>query len=490
MIKQYRIEITLFLSGAVGMALEIVGSRLLAPYFGSSIHIWTGLIGIVLGSLSLGYFLGGRLADRHLNEKILALVLSCASFSIVISFIIYQFLFPWLKIEGDNRLIALFSIVILFAAPSVILGMISPYAIRLRINSLKDSGSIIGTLYAISTIGSIFGTFISGYFLISTVGSRNIILVLSMTLAVLSLFYFDRLQKKIKIALVVLIIIQILFIQTNRTLIKNEFDTMYERYFVVNSIDNKTSKPVRTLTRFFDTTESAVFLDGDKEPPIDYVKFYRINSAFVQKPEKALLIGGGAFVSPRDFLRLNPESNIDVAEIDQGLLEIAKDNFFLTEDARMKIFYEDGRAFVNRQKDTNYDILFMDAFNSDTSVPFQLTTLESDHKYYDLLSEKGVFIANIIGSVEGIHSKFTKSEFKTLRKVFGDVSMFAVQDPKNLILKQNLIIVATKNGQRTENYSSEIAGYLSKKVILPVGYGDNAMILTDDFAPVEQLISI
>src|SRR4030042_6938183 len=164
----YVFHLTVFTTGAVIMVLEIVGSRVVAPYVGTSLPVWTSIIGIILASLSIGYFLGGRLADQKPNIKPLVGIIMASGISIAIIPMLQFALLPVLSvISKDIRINALVATTLLFTAPSILLGMVSPYVIRLKLNQLKKTGSTTGELYALSTIGSILGTFLAGFVLLA-----------------------------------------------------------------------------------------------------------------------------------------------------------------------------------------------------------------------------------------------------------------------------------------------------------------------------------
>ena len=164
MINKYILEITVFICGAVVMIYELIGSRILGPFFGTSIFIWTSLIGIILGSLSLGYYLGGRLSDKKASFNILALFLLCSAILIGLTFLFKSFLLFFLQNNIDDiRISSVLASVILFSPASILFGMISPYAAKLSLVTINTSGTVIGRLYAISTAGSIIGTFLSGF---------------------------------------------------------------------------------------------------------------------------------------------------------------------------------------------------------------------------------------------------------------------------------------------------------------------------------------
>ena len=183
------LRVVVFVCGAVVMILELAASRIIAPYLGTSIVVWTGLIGIILGSLSLGYWWGGKIADKNANYKRLGIILAISA---VLTALISYFKPVLSLIQNIDSLEfgAILSTLILFAPATVVLGMVTPYAVRLAIRSIDDSGKTVGNLYAISTLGSIIGTFLGGFFLISIFGNARIISILSITLALCSLFFF------------------------------------------------------------------------------------------------------------------------------------------------------------------------------------------------------------------------------------------------------------------------------------------------------------
>ena len=189
--KKFFLEIIVFICGAVVMAFEIVGSRMLGPYVGTSIFVWTGIIGVILMCLSLGYYYGGKIADKMPEFKILALVIFVAGIFIAVSTLIKDgLLTSLLQVFDDVKLVSLLASFLLFSIPSVLLGMVSPYAVRLKIKSLAKSGSAVGNLYAISTLGSITGTFMAGFYLIPSYGVIYILNLLAFTLALSALLLF------------------------------------------------------------------------------------------------------------------------------------------------------------------------------------------------------------------------------------------------------------------------------------------------------------
>jgi len=196
--KKFYLEIVVFVSGAVVMAYEIIGSRMLGPYVGTSISVWSAIIGVILMSLSLGYYLGGRLADKKPQYTLLGKIIILAAIFIILSTAIKDILLSNLLIIINNvNVVSLIASMLLFSIPGFLLGMVSPFAARLKINSLKTTGATVGNLYAISTVGSITGTFMAGFYLIPSFAVSHILYILSASLIVFAtgLFFLYKSQE-------------------------------------------------------------------------------------------------------------------------------------------------------------------------------------------------------------------------------------------------------------------------------------------------------
>ena len=339
--KKYGLELIVFITGAVVMALELVGSRIVAPYLGTSIYVWTSLIGIILASLSLGYYWGGRLADKKPEYRTFSLLILASAFLVgIISLIKTPVLVSISKFVPDVRLAAVLAATLLFAPSSTVLGTISPYAIKLRMKDLEHSGATVGRLYAISTVGSIIGTFLAGFFLISFFGSRNILIFLSMTLfCVYFLASFGDNSRSGKTTAIILItmLLSAFFFQTSvadNNII--DLDTNYSRIIIEERFDSDISKKVRFIRVDKKWAQGAVIIGEPDELYFDYSGFYRLAEHFNPGNKKALLLGGGVYTLARDYVRRNPGGSIDVVEIDPQFTSLAKEYFYLTDTSRDK----------------------------------------------------------------------------------------------------------------------------------------------------------
>jgi predicted membrane-bound spermidine synthase len=181
--KRFFLEIVVFICGAVVMAFEIVGSRMLGPYVGTSMMVWSSIIGIILLSLSLGYYFGGKLADKYPKYKYLAIIIGISAVLILFSTLSKDIVLSGLfKLSQNVKLISVLSSLILFTLPAFGLGMVSPFAARLKMKDIKTSGATVGYLYSLSTLGSITGTFLAGFYFIPSFRITHILFILALIL--------------------------------------------------------------------------------------------------------------------------------------------------------------------------------------------------------------------------------------------------------------------------------------------------------------------
>ncbi len=481
----YNLELIVFVTGACGMILELAGSRVLAPYAGSSLSTWTSLIGIVLGCLSLGYWLGGKLADKSQSYKVLAFIILVAGILIGLSGLIKDDILNFLArdLHLDIKLLSIISSLVLFGLPSIALGLVSPYAVRLKIEQISTSGKIVGNLYAISTFGSIFGTFIGGFYLIPYLGNSNLLFLLSFVLLLTALLIAFRQMWPSLFIFILIISFNALRDQTEKSNLIVDIDSQFQRIQIYPAVDKATSRPVYALKTDAGGIQSAVFTDGSTDLVFDYARAYKMSEIVNPDLGSALMIGGAAYSYPRDFLNSFNGSTMDVVEIDPTMTTIAKKYLFLKDDARLNIFHEDGRVFLNNCN-TKYDVVYLDAFKS-LSPPIQLTTKEAIQGISANMTEKGFLMANVISSFEGSRNRFLWAEYSTFKQVFPYVEIFRVY---NVDLKeaQNIMLVGFKNRDQWERalnnpkYSEQIYR----------GEIQNMPFLTDELAPVDAYMNI
>ena len=481
--RKFYLEAVAFIAGAVVMILELTGSRIIAPYVGNSIFVWSSLIGIVLAALSLGYYWGGKLADKGAGNKTLGTITFSAGIFIGTSAVFEKLILGFLSENiNDIRIIALVSCLILFAPASVALGMVVPYTVKLKLKSLKKAGEVAGRLYALSTVGSIIGTFLTGFYLIPSLGSRNILFLISGLTLGLSFVLLTKKIRWLSLLVLFLLLAAYAFSPINNLPFYDK-DSLYNRVILEKDVDPNTLRPILTL-KTGTVRQSAMFLDKDDELVYEYTKYYRIAKYFNPNIGQALAIGGGGFSYPKDFLKNYPEANLDVVEIDPTIVALAKKYFNLTENSPLRIIEMDGLVYLKKNRKI-YDAIFLDIFGGDMSIPFHLTTKEAVTSLFSALNKNGVVVLNIASALDGQKGKFLWAEYNTYKEIFPYVYLFGVADPKDLQKRQNIMLVAVKNNMTPSLVSNdpEIAEYLSH---LYVGKLESAPILTQDFAPVEQ----
>lgn len=485
----FAVDLAVFACGAVVMTYEIIGSRIVSPFIGASTYVWTSLIGVILGALSLGYWLGGRMADRRPSVNILASAIFTAGGLVAITILCKEIVLSFIAAAAiPLELKSVIAAILLFAPASVALGFVTPYAVKLKLASLADSGSTVGRLYALSTVGSIVGTFAAGFFLIPFVGSvRTLYLLAGVLFAVsisLAAFSFTR----VRIALLTIFAFGIAASEFNiyylaRTNALHDIDTEYSRVQIFKTTEPKSGRAIQAMAIDPYFIQSAVYLDGD-ELVFDYNKYYHLIRQLKPDFQRTLMIGGAGYTFPQDYLRSYPNAAIDVVEIDPQMTDIARKYFRLRDDPRLKIFHSDGRTFLNSAPNGTYDAVLMDAFSSLFNVPYQLTTVEAVRRVHRVLKDDGVTIFNLGSAIRGPASRFLQAEFRTYQSVFPHVYLFKVNSDYTDRQLQNLIIAACKSDCLARvPADAQIANLLSHRYTEP--FPLETPLLTDDLAPVE-----
>lgn len=488
---KFLLEIIVFTSGSLVMIYEIIGSRILAPFIGTSTYVWTSLIGVILGSLSLGYYLGGKIADEKPNLGILATVLFFAGAFLSATILLHNIILA--MISSTSLGLATKSIVaalLLFAPASVLFGFVTPYAVRLKLNTVDNAGKTVGRLYALSTIGSILGTFLAGFVLLPAIGSIRTLYLITGILFTLSFLIAPFAFTAAKLFFLIMFPSAIVFNEAYGYMMFRSFelhdsDTHYNRLQIYNTTDKRTNQPIRVLITDPLSTQSAMFLESD-ELALNYSKYYHLLRYYKPDFQNTLIIGGAAYSFPKEYLRTYPDKQIDVVEIDPQMTQIARDYFKLQDSPNLKIIHEDGRIFLNKNE-KKYDAILVDAFNSMYSIPFQLTTAEAVNRLNTSLKDDGVVILNMVSAVEGKGAMFLEAEYKTFAEKFPHIYLFRTEPEKNLQTTQNLILIAAKSDKVSDSPDEIITALLKNKYDATIN--SDLPVLTDDFAPVEYYIS-
>ena len=494
--KKYRFEIILFMVNAVYMILELVASRVLAPFFGTSNLVWTSVIGIILLSSSIGNYIGGVIADKkNVSTKFKIILFLSFLTIIVIPFIQGDVLTSIATIFSDIKVGAILSTVLLFFIPSLLVGVLSPIILKLKLDSIDSAGKTSGKISAISTIGGIIGTFFGGFYLIPNFGSIHILFVLALSFLYLIPLVDFKLTIKSASAIILATAACLIIMNYNMdmnnlagTQIKNDvldsgsvsYDTQYGRVLIYNTMRGEEEVRVLNIDSGF---ESATYIDKDKrnELVFDYTKYYDLMFKANIDIKDTLMIGGAGYNYPKYFISHFLDKNMDVVEIDGEITEIAKEYFYLNdlikdykldENKRLNLITEDGRVYLN-QNTKKYDAILNDAFAGNSPAK-TLTTKEAAEKIKSSLNENGVYLTNIISALEGEDSKFINAEVNTLKQVFKNVYIVPCYDVEP-DRPQNTMVVATDDTLILDDtYKYELKS--------------DEIILTDDYCPVDTLI--
>lgn len=480
--------VTIFISGAVVMILEIVGIRAFAPFFGTSIYVWTAIIGVVLTSMSAGYYFGGRIADKSASIHNYSWLLLLSS---VVLSMVGMLIFPVMMVISlmplSMPLRGFVGAVVLFAAPAFILSMTAPYALKLMLRTLEEAGKTSGKVSSLSAAGSIVGTFLAGFVFIPMFGNTNIICGLAFLMFAAGVAVQPNLKHlKFKIICLLALIVSTLsgsyMVNAVHGATIEARETPYNTVWVIETIQGE--RPAINMVIGL-ARQSVMYLDSD-ELVGEYTRtFSQVAQHFMPNANNTLMLGGAGHIFSQYFLRNNSTAGMDVVEIDEVLTELAKAHFGLADTIelvgdRLNIYHEDGRAFLNRNT-KRYDIIFSDVADA-ANQPFHLFTSEATQRVVRSLADDGIFVANVVNALEGNQSNFLRAYIRTLRRYFPHVYVFSPQEvPVDTI--QNVVLVAAR---RQLELNSEAPFYNELQVQRYIGdMRTDLPILRDNHAPTE-----
>jgi spermidine synthase len=498
-----------FVTGAIVMGFEMLGSRYLAPYFGSGIYTWASLISTVLAALCIGYFAGGWIADRYPSLQMLGATVIVGSAYLVLLPLFAEALLAFvLERVEDIRTGSLLSALAIMFFPVVFLGMYSPFAIRLLLQSRQNSGMIAGTVYGISTAGSILGTLGTTFFLISVIGSRAITTLLGaagvitgVLLVAIAYLMLRRSSRKaftavlvcgLSIALAAPAFAEPAFDSAVRTeMLKRKNGLIERNETVYNDIFVSREGDYLVMSfqwKGFHFTESEINLKDPDDLPMLYARAITIATAYPKDIKRILILGLGGGQLTGYFSRFMPDAAIDTVELDPGVIEAAKKYFGMRETEKSKLIANDGRVFLTRNPG-KYDFIIADAFTG-SYIPFHLMTKEFYRLLRDRLSPGGVAAFNIYPG-----TKLYDANLATLTEVFGKVDVYASGERKG---EEEVIAIVSldrpANDEELKRRAAEIQEkykfrfditklVAERRIPFPASAAKGE-VLTDDFAPV------
>ena len=367
------LELLVFVVGTSTLGAEIAAARLMAPFFGASTIVWANTIAIVLVALSIGYWFGGRMADRHPHLRGLCLLVLVASVLLALVPIVADPFLSWSVEAFDTYSVgafagSLFGVLALVAVPVLMLGAVSPWAIRLKLRAIEDSGETAGRMYAISTVGSLLGTFLAALLLIPLVGTTRTFLIFALALALVSALGLGA-----RWLLVPALIAGAIALPTGTVKGSDEgrvifeADTEHQYARVVEFPDGERHLELNEGQAVHSIYRPDSVLTGDVW---DGYLIEPIAVRGVEPPGRIAILGNGAGTTARAYAKYFPETLIDAVEIDGELFEIGERYFDMRPREQLRLYAEDARPFL-RRTDERYDAIFVDAYRQ-PYIPFYL----------------------------------------------------------------------------------------------------------------------
>jgi spermidine synthase len=388
-----------FAAGVGSLATEIAASRLLAPYFGNSTIVWANVIGLVLASLSLGYWLGGRLADRRPTPRMLGAVVVAAACLVAVTPFVARPLLD-LSVEGLDRVSAgaaigsFFGVLVLFVPPVVLLGMVAPFAIRLAITDVASAGTVAGRLYAVSTVGSLFGTFLSALVLIPAIGTQRTLLASAALIGLGGSVLLGRRWLVLAAAIAGLLLIP-------PGAVKPQHGLLFEdesRYQFIQVVERD---GVRRLYLDEGLATHSVWRRDEVLTGGVWDTYLAVPDLLGRSPERVAMLGNAAGTAARAFERYYPDAEVDGVELDPAVSDAGRRFFEMGEIGTLTVHDVDARSFL-RRTDERYDLILVDAYRP-PYVPFYLATKE----FFELVQERlhpGGIVALNVATTPGDHS--------------------------------------------------------------------------------------
>ncbi len=500
---------TVFLTGLAVLVVEVTAVRILSPYFGSSLYVLSSVLTVILGALSVGYYVGGKLSDRYPRQELLFGIIALSGVTVLASEFASLLLLPYTESIFSIITGPLFLAMVLFFTPAFLLGIVSPYVIKLQslVTKSDEIGSVVGATFFWGTFGSITGSLLTGFVLVPFLGITLTVVSTGVGLCVLGLggmFVVRSLQNRGTVStkiwrfvFVIVLTATILFL-----LIESIAHAYAYPYTVVHRSDGLYSQllvyemdyrehDLRVLKQ--DTNNSsATYLDS-YDLVFGYTQFAEFYQLLKPDTKHFLMIGAGSYSIPRTLVARNPTIQVTVSDLEPTLLPLAQEYFDLSDITRIQSVFIDGRVFLSRST-TTYDVIFGDAFGTDLSIPAHLATQEFFTEVKEHLTDEGIFMMNYIGTLQGETPTLTGSLTKTLRSVFPNLAMYVFEKDKPNE-RQNIMFIARNGSSPIELPDVQVLETNGARLtvedmeILPSALNlKDEFMLTDDHAPVEYLM--
>lgn len=494
--KKYFLYATEFFSGMSVMAVELGASRLMAPYFSSSQIVWTVIIGVIMIAMAIGNVWGGRSADKHRNPgKLYGRILVAAIWIALIPFV-GRYLIAGISLllatfVSHNFLVwaAFVTCLVIFAFPCVLLGTVTPSLVKYTMHNLDSNGKTMGELGALNTIGSIIGTFLPTFVTIPAVGTAATFLIFSGVLGVIAILYFISVkQKRILCGVLAAVLVALgcltprfSFAFWEREQLTMEDESIYN-YLQVRDTDESTILSTNVL---FGVQSIKMKQEGLTGLYYDYALAAPVMAGLNEKEDSRVMIlglGSGTFATYCE--EYFPQTKIQGAEIDEKIVNIARDYFELPSSVEVAV--EDGRAYLSASEE-QYDVIMVDAYQ-DITIPFQMSSVEFFTEVSNHLKEDGVMVVNM-NMRSSAEDSINDYLCDTIDAVFRHVYRVPVEG------STNMEVYATNSDTLPEDFDShrqalepgDLKDMMEVVAENMTEYQGQDRILTDDKAPVELL---
>ena len=481
---RYAAAALVFGASASVLVVEVVSLRLLAPYLGLTLETSTLVIGVALAAIAMGSWAGGRAADLMPPRRLLGPLLAVSGVAVAAT----PFAVRAAGAIDDGVLLMLVSTFAIMV-PGTTLAAVTPMVTKLRLTSLNETGTIVGRLSAIGTTGAIVGTVVTGFILISRLPVSGIMVGLGAVLVGAAALVEWRVRGwRSAVAPAVLVVVGggALVVAPGGC----DVETTYHCALVVTDPDRASGR----VLMLDGAPHSYVDLDDPTHLQFDYAKVVvsAIDTAYPEGlPLRVYHIGGGGLTLPRYLEQVRPGTSSLVSEIDPGVVKIDTEQLELKTGHGIEVRVEDARLGIGRLADDSHDLVLGDAFGG-VSVPWHLTTREMVSEIARVLTEEGVYVINLLdyGPLG-----FARAEVATLTEAFDHVALATEADTLTQGEKAggNLVVIASNRPLDIASIGTRISERSADwKVITGaelVAWTGDAAVLTDDHAPVDQLLS-
>ncbi|MCF7991212.1 MAG: fused MFS/spermidine synthase [Thiohalocapsa sp.] len=485
--------LTVFLSSALLLVLEIVAGRLVAPYVGVSLYTWTSIIGVILAGLSLGNWIGGVWADRGGSGRSVGMVLVAGGLYCILSLAMLDALGAALQASGATLLTASFVFAsVLFFVPAALIGVVTPLLTTLSLRLDDRAGHVIGRMHALAAVGSISGTFAAGYWLVQALGTRTVVLTTGLLLLALGAPFLRGIHRAAQVLLVVAVLATGLLVGLRQGLASS--CDRESSYFCIRVVDQSADAPfgearglvLDHLLHGINHRDQPAMLIAPYVHGIDELAYAHFGERY-DAGLRWFFAGGGAYTQPRALQVLSPDSQITVAELDPAVTRTAVERLYLNPDG-MQIVHRDARLAL-LDAEAPFDVVVGDVFH-DVAIPYHLVTKEFAALVKARLRPGGLYAMNVVDAFPD--PLLIKAIVKTLASEFSYVDLWMEGPPE--AARVTFIVTASDARQLPKTVAARGSFPRSwtrmTEDLMAFGRSPRTLpLLTDNYAPVERLIS-